>query len=433
MQAFMSARSNQTVSANTAEKSQNTFRLPFLFMGTGLFLFIGFNLLSLLDINFYFNESIRLPYGWSLAHLGVLGWASMIAMGAIYQLLQVVLQRQVYSERLGNLHFALYITGVIGMVYSFFQFDIKLLSWSASFTAAGICLFATNILITIGQAKKWNSITTAVAISITALFLTAATGTFMGLDFGLGFLGEAHLQLLHTHIWLGVMGWFGLLIVGFSFKLLPMFLLSHNYSQRSEPWIVGCIALGMVGMAVFLLFNLSTVLLWLCLLLVAIGFGLYWLHVENMNKHRHKANPGSGIISAIWVVRATAIFFLLVTAALGLFPTLWKNDFFIRGAFYFYLLLWVNGSVLCYMSKIVPFLWWTYRYSSQMGKPGVPALAQFLKEKSFSLVLRILLVAHLLFGINLMFGMIPLQGPLQILISALSMIYATQLALVFRR
>lgn len=412
---------------------QNAFRVPFLFIGVGILLFIFFNLFALVDPQFYSENSIRIPYGWSLAHLGVLGWGSMIAMGAIYQLLQVVLQKQVYSEKLCYMHFVAYCIGVLGLAHAFYHFDLKLLLGSAIFVAIGISLFVVNIVVTVMQAKKWNSITAAVTISIVALLLTAVTGAMMGIDFSLAYLGNLHDSLLPTHIWLGVIGWFGLLIVGFSFKLLPMFLLAHNYSQRIEPWIVALMTAGMVGMALSLFLGLSTITLWINLLLVTIGFGLYWYHVEQMNKHRHKASPGAGIVSAIWVVRGTSVFFVLVLLALGAFPSLWGDEFFIRGAFYFFLLLWVNGSILCYMSKIVPFLWWTHKYSSQMGKPGVPALAQLLVEKSFSNILRVLLVAHVLFGITVMFGISSVQFFLQLIISLLSIVYASQIALVFRR
>lgn len=411
----------------------NTFRIPFLFIGAGLFFYILFNLAALVDPQLLMKDSIRVPYGWSLAHLGVLGWASMVAMGAIYQLLQVVVQRQVYSERLAYVHFMVYILGVAGMVYAFYEFNIAFLSVSAGLVAAGICLFVYNILATMKLASKWNSITIAVVVSTLALLLTALSGTAMGVDFGTGFLGDYHQSLLHSHIWLGIIGWFGLLIVGFSFKLLPMFLLAHNYSQRFEPWIVTCLALGTIGMAIALLLGLPIFILWFGLFVITVGFVLYWLHVENMIKHRHKANPGSGIRCAIWIVRATTGFLALLTILLALFPALWEQELFIRSAFYLYLLLWVNGSVLSYMSKIVPFLWWTHRYSNQMGKPGVPAMAQLLPEKSYTWILQALLICHLLFGLNMLIGIEQGQLILQVLISLLSSIYAIQLALVFRR
>lgn len=418
---------------SAASPAQTTFRIPFLFIGTGLLLFIAFNLFSLLDVQLFSQANLRMPYGWSLAHLGVLGWASMIAMGAVYQLLQVVLQKKVYSERLCYIHFGVYVTGVLGIVCAFYRYNVTLLGAAAGLAAAGIALFVLNLLLTIREAKKWDSITIAVVLAISCLLLTAATGLVMGIDFAAPFLGGIHSRLLPAHIWLGAVGWFGLLIVGFSFKLLPMFLLAHDYPRKSEPWMIGLLAFGVLGMCLSLLLGLSKVAVWLCLLLMTVGFGLYGVHVQGMVKHRNKRTPGPGIHAAIWIVRGTALLLVAVTGALAVWPGLWENPQFLHGAVYLYFLVWINGSVLSYMSKIVPFLWWTHRYSSQIGKPGVPTLAQLLPEKHVSALLFSLIGLHAVNGLCLMAGLVAVPAILQWPLAVLSIVYASQLALVFRR
>jgi hypothetical protein len=46
-----------------------------------------------------------------------------------------------------------------------------------------------------------------------------------------------------------------------------------------------------------------------------------------------------------------------------------------------YVIGWVIFSILGYLYKIVPFLWWTHKYADQMGKGNVPTLAQMINEK----------------------------------------------------
>ena len=51
---------------------------------------------------------------------------------------------------------------------------------------------------------------------------------------------------------------------------------------------------------------------------------------------------------------------------------------------YTYILLWIVLSIAGYLYKIVPFLWWTYKYSKDIGKTKVPTLKEMMNEKIIS-------------------------------------------------
>ena len=72
------------------------FRLPFLFIATGIISFVVYQVLGLADLASWITLEPINPTGWSRIHLLVLGWATMIAMGAVYQLIDVVLQSKIY-------------------------------------------------------------------------------------------------------------------------------------------------------------------------------------------------------------------------------------------------------------------------------------------------------------------------------------------------
>ncbi|MNI89130.1 hypothetical protein D3C73_1464950 [compost metagenome] len=38
-------------------------------------------------------------------------------------------------------------------------------------------------------------------------------------------------------------------------------------------------------------------------------------------------------------------------------------------------------TILGYLSKIVPFLWWTHKYGPQAGKPDIPVMSDMIDEK----------------------------------------------------
>ncbi|MFB3163019.1 hypothetical protein ABLO26_16845 [Neobacillus sp. 179-J 1A1 HS] len=68
---------------------------------------------------------------------------------------------------------------------------------------------------------------------------------------------------------------------------------------------------------------------------------------------------------------------------LAAFMALWseQNSLLIGPFVYLYLLLWIVLSIMGYLYKIVPFLWWTYKYSKEIGKKSVPSLKDMMNEK----------------------------------------------------
>ncbi|HJV15883.1 MAG TPA: hypothetical protein VJ546_00595, partial [Bacillales bacterium] len=94
------------------------------------------------------------------------------------------------------------------------------------------------------------------------------------------------------------------------------------------------------------------------------------------------------------------------------FIMVWTSYFstVISPLIYAYILLWIVLSILGYLFKIVPFLWWTHKYSSEIGKKSVPTLKQMMNEKAatplFSLyILSVIIVFFALtFKIALLFN-----------------------------
>jgi hypothetical protein len=156
------------------------FRLPFLFIATGLVLFGLFNLATILQASGWILQPPRSPSGWLYVHWLILGWATMIAMGAVYQLISVVLQRDVYSRRLGYIQFGVYTAGSLGLLAGFAFFRVQWIALFAVLALIGILLFVLNIGVTIIQAGRWNAITLSSASALLYLLLTGLVGLLMG-------------------------------------------------------------------------------------------------------------------------------------------------------------------------------------------------------------------------------------------------------------
>ncbi|HEY8529351.1 MAG TPA: hypothetical protein VIL22_06690, partial [Paenibacillaceae bacterium] len=204
-------------------------RLPLVFIITGMIGFALFHAVSLCSLLGWLDAGVRGPEGWFNAHLFVLGWATMLAMGAYYQLISVVLQTKIHSEKLGFLHYATFTVGLFGLLFGFALGKTAMIALFAALAFAGILLFAWNVGATLLGAAKWDAITSSAGMAVLYLVLTGLAGMAMGVNFAAGWWNDLHQRLFGTHIWLGTVGWFGLLITGFSYKMLPMFFLSHGH------------------------------------------------------------------------------------------------------------------------------------------------------------------------------------------------------------
>lgn len=375
-------------------------RLPFLFIISGMVGFVLFHAASLMSLFDWIGEGLRGPAGWFHVHLFVLGWATMLAMGAVYQLINVILQSSLYSERLGYIHYAVFTVGLLGLLLGFIQGEVYGIAAFAALAFSGILLFAWNMAATLFRASQWNAITISAAFAVLYLVLTGLFGMAMGLNFATGWWNGLHNRLFGAHIWLGTVGWFGLLITGFSYKLLPMFYLAHHYPTTLQKVVLLLWNAGVMVGAISLLLDGNIWTKWSALLLIAIAIVVYNVHILQIRKYRHKRSPGSGIRWSMYGNHAFAVAAVAMLADSMWNPQHWFLAKAVTMAGWIYLAGWVSFIILCYLSKIVPFLWWTYKYGKQAGKPGTPVMSDLLSEKKVNAGLAAIAV----------FSLVPLTG-----------------------
>lgn len=356
------------------------FRLPFLFIVTGLICFGVFHALNLLGMAEWMLDSPRNPAGWFRVHLLVLGWGTMIAMGAMYQLISVVMQTELYSRKIGYIHYGLFTAGTVGLLWGFHAADMMWIAGSASIAFAGILLFSYNIIATLMRANQWNVIAYSAATATVYLALTGVLGLLMGLNLALQRWPHVHDSLLHAHIWLGSIGWFGMLIIGFSYKMLPMFYLAHQFPVKLQRWIFALWNIGAILGAISMF--LTTKYIWTtlalgCLLLAVLAYNI---HIRDIERAKHKKHPGRGVQAAVYSTRA-----LILIAAVAVAGALYSRDEVSEQAVviigWAYIWGWISFTILGYLSKIIPFLWWTHKYGSQMDKKNIPMMTDLIPER----------------------------------------------------
>ena len=205
-------------------------------------------------------------YVIAATHLFVLGWICSIVMGAMYQLVPVALETKLYSERLAKWQFVFHLIGFTGMVWMFNVWNMKQVGHFGTVMAVGVGLFVLNIARTLRRVPKWNVTATAVTAALFWISLTIIAGLSIatakctyesteglatvggvrtvvsGLRSLAGFMSHFDaISAMHAHAHLGGVGLFTMLIVGVSYKLIPMFALSEIQSQRRAVWSLSLI------------------------------------------------------------------------------------------------------------------------------------------------------------------------------------------------
>src|SRR5690606_39098651 len=97
----------------------------------------------------------RMTDGWLLAHMLILGFASLIAMGASYQLIQVIMRTSLMSKLLGWVHYSLYLIGLL-LILLGFGWDGQLIAWGGGCTVTAMLLYGVNIFGTLMLKREWN-------------------------------------------------------------------------------------------------------------------------------------------------------------------------------------------------------------------------------------------------------------------------------------
>jgi hypothetical protein len=413
--------------------NKTTFRLPFTFMFTGMFCLIVFQFAVIAAGADLAGGSPRTPAGWSVAHLLVLGWATMVAMGAVYQLLHVVLKEKIFSETLGFVHYGLFAGGMVGLTFGFIRLNVDVLAISAVATLTGILIFVLNMAVTLTRSKQWNPITLHVASALLYLTFTAVSGLLMGLNFRYGFLQEYHDRLLGAHIWSGFVGWFGLLIVGFSYKMLPMFYLAHNFPTRLQNVTLALFNAGMLAVIGVLLAGGSAYAAAGALSILLAAVMVYNIHASQIIRAKHKAKPGDGIRYTVWAMRGWAVLLASGVAVLLAVPGAWGDTRVLTVFAYLYFMGFVALTILGYLSKIAPFLWWTHRYGSLVGKQNVPSLADMISEKKVRYGLAAVAAGTAAVTVALAAGLETFMLIAQIGLSAAMLFYISLILRVFRQ
>jgi hypothetical protein len=354
------------MSANT--DNAPPLALPMTFFVTGLA-----GLITLLVVLIaHVRPFMEFAYGdgaiLAATHLMTLGFVSMVMMGAMYQLVPVVLNTKLWSIRLGAAHYALFMPGVTCLVAGMFGAGTSFLMVGGSLAVTSVGVFLYNMGRTIFGAPRWDIPGWFLVTSLTYLALTVAAGWLLAFNFVQPILPVP--LALPVHLTLGGVGWFSLTLMGVSYKLLPMFSLTHVKPRHG--WRV----YGLVNIAI-LTVGVGSWWTGIASLIgggvAVVGFGFYAIDLFRLWRGRLRRRADPPVYLALVGVAAGIATVLAAMAA-------WLTMRAVVVPFFLFFFGWLGASILGYLQKIIPFLVWLHRYSGEIGKRPVPRMKDLLSE-----------------------------------------------------
>ena len=389
----------RTATAGPAKGPSIKLPLAFMLMGlTALSIGVAWLIASPpLLATYHYNQFVI-----SATHLFVLGWICSIVMGAMYQLVPVALETKLYSERLARVQFICHATGFVGMVWMFKTWNMKQVGHFGSVLALGVILFVYNIARTLLKAPKWTVTASAITAALAWLSLTVTLGLSMvagkcfsgsidappatgALQQAVTTIGEfmAHFDAtstMHAHAHLGGIGFFTMLIVGVSYKLIPMFTLSEIQNRLRAALSVALLNLGLAGSFVTILLRSPWKLAFAGIVILALA--LYGIEMVAILRARKRRVIDWGL--KMFLTAVTGLAPLCILALVLSWPGLPLNAFTgrLENLYGFLGLVGVISFALIGMLyKIIPFLVWFGTYSKKVGRAKIPALADLYSER----------------------------------------------------
>lgn len=348
----------------------------------GAVAFFVLTLLILLSSQSFIGHYFQ-PHLLTMTHIAALGWGTMIIFGALYQLLPVVLEVGLYSEKLARITFWLFGSGIILLAYSFWNFSVGFsLQIASGMVFTAILLFVINIVQTVRKAVKWTIEADFITTSVMWLLLTAVFGILMAFNFAYPIFKDSHLLELKIHAHLGIIGWFLLLIIGVSSKLFPMFLLVNTTNQKKLNIAYYLINIGLIAFGVDLYFFQGTVLIPLFAVIIIAGILFFISHMRKVYENRPRKNLDIGLKHSLIAVISMLLPLLLgavICFNLQVKESILFQIYLVYGISVF--LGFITTLILGQTFKTLPFIVWLYIFKKAAGKIKVPLPKDLYSEK----------------------------------------------------
>ncbi len=323
------------------------------------------------------------PRMLALVHLVTLGWITSSILGAFYIVAPLALRMPFRAAAIDRIAWFAYGAGVSGMAASFWTGEYAVMAWSAAPVLMTLAIMAIRAWAGLGRAPVPWPVKLHVALAFANVLAAAGFGIAIGLNRAHGSAAWSPLAAAFAHAHLAAIGWAVMMVVGLSYRLIPMILPATMPTSGSMALSAALLEAGVIGLTMTLLTQSPWTPVWAAL--VVAGLAVFVAHVREIVKH--KLQPPAALPRPDWATWQTHVAFmwLLITAVLGIVLTMHVMSIALQWTYGVAGLVgFLSQVVIGIQGRVLPLHGWYRMFQASGLKPpersahalGSPALAK---------------------------------------------------------
>ena len=288
-----------------------------------------------------------------LTHFLTIGFLAMSMIGAMFQMLPVTAGVKFKHQNIiAPIVYTLLSVGVVLFAYSFYNYQLMLMSIAMSLLLVAFAIFIVATFVTLKSAKSVTPTIKAFIGALVSLIIALLLAGYLMLSHTNTDFSEHHQAILYTHIMFSLLGWVGMLIIGVSYQVVPMFYVADSYPGLYTKYAVKIVLALLVGLSFSIFIDNNALYL---LLKILIGLILADYAITTITLLVNRKRKITDTTTYYWYF---AMIMLLASIGLSL-ANEWLNIALLGTLS---VLIFIYGFAMSVMSgmlfKIVPFLVW---------------------------------------------------------------------------
>ena len=376
------------------------------FLTAPLFGIVAAGLLFFVDadtlMNRYSSEAIL------FVHLITLGVFAMVMLGAMQQMLPVLAGVTLpYDLKVAwSSHLSLVI-GILAFFYGFVSMDVTAKVVAMTALGLGFIILLGAITMALVKVKNFNATVRSMSAATAIAIIIVTLGSYLLGAHVTQNISALHYSLVNIHATLAIFGFGGLLVIGVSFQVLPMFYVAPRFKGFCKKYVLWLILSGLILWVVFTL--LYPPASFIGKGVIALFFLAFATTV--LKKLRQRRRPVSDV--TIWYWKTAAL-----SLVIGL--AIWVANDVVGIDLISFVAIFIGGGFLVslitgMLYKIVPFLVWFHLNAS--GYIEIPTMKEMINEP-------IAKVQYLLFVLALLLGVISFFYPFTLTFAATALLFS---------
>ena len=325
-----------------------------------------------------------LPQTLALTHLITLGFISMTMMGALFQILPVLMGCNIFhTNRISFLVHILYTPGIVFLLLGFLYSSHIYHLLALFLLATSLIIFLGAVSVSLLQSRSTQTSSPGLSLAIVSFWIAITIALILLSSYALSGIPLLR-QYTELHIGWAMAGWILMTIISVAYQVIPMFQITHEYPHLMKRYFIAALFLSLLLWSLLRIYEIQTeqMLHWPILLITSLAVFLLLLFVYfslTLLLKRKKRMADTSLY--FWM---SSLLSLSISLLLYLYAEITQQDLSMAIGILFlagFAMSVINGMLY----KIIPFMIWLHlhRKLTAAGKrlSGIPTIYEIISFK----------------------------------------------------